>query len=244
MTDRYDMIFKRKSVRDYDENLTLSENELREIKAESQKLIPLCPDIKVRFDIVPGSATTATRGQYCFMMFSEQKDKYLENAGFMLEQLDLYFAEKNIGACWYGLAKPKDADAGNGLSYVIMFSIGKCRPEDFRTSAGQFTRKSTDEIWQGSFNAEVTEAVRLSPSACNSQPWRIFSDGKTISVFRKTNLITKLSVTRMEYFNSIDMGICFCNLETALIHVGIGFERTLCNEKKGSLIKTAEYRLI
>lgn len=245
MTDRYDMIFKRKSVRNYDEGFTLSEKELDGITAETKKLIPLCPEIKVVFELVPRKETSAVRGEYCLLMYSETKAGYLVNAGYMLQQLDLYLASENIGACWYGIAKPKADKTKDGLSYVVMFSLGKSRPTDFRTDVSQFLRSGREAIWQGDFDPAVTEAVRLAPSACNSQPWRITSGDGKITVFRKTNIVTAIPITKMDHYNTIDMGICLCHLETALSHVGIGFERTFfpSGEKNGSLIKIAEYRL-
>ncbi|MFZ5643810.1 MAG: hypothetical protein ACOY46_09500 [Bacillota bacterium] len=41
MKDLYDMIFKRKSMRKFDVTLALTEDELREVKQETEKLIPL-----------------------------------------------------------------------------------------------------------------------------------------------------------------------------------------------------------
>lgn len=39
------------------------------------------------------------------VFFSEPEEGYLVNAGFMLQQLDLYLSAKGIGSCYQGTAK-------------------------------------------------------------------------------------------------------------------------------------------
>jgi nitroreductase len=41
MEELYDMIFKRKSVRRFDKELTVSEEELQKIKGKMERLVPL-----------------------------------------------------------------------------------------------------------------------------------------------------------------------------------------------------------
>lgn len=99
MKELYDIIFKRKSMRKFDETLFLTEKELVEIKQEIEKLIPLVDDIRVKFEIVERASTTAKRGEYCMLMYSEKKPHYLLNVGYLLEQMDLLLASHDIGVC-------------------------------------------------------------------------------------------------------------------------------------------------
>lgn len=93
------MICKRKSFRRFDDTLTFSEGELQDINQAIEKLNPLVDDIEVKYKVVPREKTTSKRGEYCLLIYSEEKEYYLLNVGYMFEQLDLYLASKNIGVC-------------------------------------------------------------------------------------------------------------------------------------------------
>lgn len=240
----YQTIYKRKSVRKFDESLRVSQEELSAIEAELQRVTALAEGIRVKFMIVKREDTTAKWGEYCLLMYSEKQPHYLLNAGYMLEQMDLFLAAQDIGVCWYGMSKPKETQV-DGLDYVIMLAFGKCRSEDFRTSPTEFRRKDREAIWEGAFAPEVVEAVRLTPSACNSQPWKIRSHSGKIEVLRSANLLSLIPTNKMPYYNSIDMGICLCFLELALNQAGQPFQRHISpkEQDKGTLVSVAEYTL-
>jgi nitroreductase len=244
MEELYNMIFKRKSMRKFDEILFLTEEELVEIKQKTEKLISLVDDIKVIFEIVERASTTAKRGQYCMLMYSEKKPNYLLNAGYLLEQMDLILASHDIGVCWYALAKAKEIQLDD-LDYVIMLAFGKSRPHDFRKEVSEFKRKNSEEIWKGDFNSDVIEAVRLAPSACNTQPWRIASDSNCIKVYRNTMVKSFIPPSKLPYYNSIDMGICLCFLEIAMSQKGYEFDRTIITEENShlELLEIASYEI-
>jgi hypothetical protein len=244
LKELYDTIFKRKSIRKFDETLFLTEEQLVEIKQETEKLIPLVDDIGVKFEIVERASTTAKRGEYCMLMYSEKKPHYLLNAGYLLEQMDLFLASQDIGVCWYALAKAKEIQF-EGLDYVIMLAFGKSRTQDFRKDVSEFKRKKREEIWKGDFDSDVIEAVRLTPSACNTQPWRIASDNNYIKVYRNTMIKSFIPASKLPYYNSIDMGICLCFLEIAMIQKGYEFDRTLITEENSHLefLEIATYNI-
>ena len=106
----YEMIFKRKSFHLFrnigNEKITLEE--LKDIENKFKELKPLDDSIKVKIKIVKES-TTCIRGQeYCILFYSEKKDNYLQNIGYLGEQLDLYLVSKNIGTLWFGIGKVKE----------------------------------------------------------------------------------------------------------------------------------------
>lgn len=241
---KYDMIFKRKSQRKFDETLFLTEEELVIIKQEAEKLIPLVDDIRVKFEIIERASTTAKRGEYCLLMYSEKKPHYLLNAGYLLEQMDLFLTSHDIGVCWYALAKVKEIQF-DGLNYVIMLAFGKSRQQDFRKDISEFKRKNREEIWEGGFDSDVIEAVRLAPSACNTQPWRIVSDSNCIKVYRNTMIKSFIPASKLPYYNTIDMGICLCFLEIAMIQKDYEFDRTLIMEGNShiELLEIATYNV-
>lgn len=244
MTDLYAMLTKRKSMRHFDENLYLEKEELEDICGKITNLVPLDPDIKVHIDVVTRDDTDAKWGEYCLLLYSEEKPRWLENAGYLLEQMDLILAGMNVGTCWLGLATPNEKE-NDGLNYVIMLSFGKCRPEDFRDDISRYRRMKASDIWRGDFDASAIEAVRVAPSACNSQPWRITTEGKKLTVFRDMDTKAPFVGDRIIYFNAIDMGICLCCLELGLDHAGIEYERKLLPEDGATsgLSPVAEYIL-
>ena len=244
MTDLYKMLTKRKSMRKFDEELYIEKEELEDICGKITNLVPLDPDINVHIDVVTRDDTDAKWGEYCLLLYSEEKPRWLENAGYLLEQMDLIFADMDIGSCWLGLAKPNEPEE-NGLTYAIMLAFGKSRPEDFRDDVSRYRRMTAPEIWTGDFDTSAIEAVRVAPSACNSQPWRIVSEAGKITVFRDMDTEAPYVGERIKYFNGIDMGICLCCLEIGLDHAGIEYERKLLPEdgKTSGLSPVAEYAI-
>ncbi len=241
----YEMIFKRKSFHLFrgigNEKLTAAE--LADIETFWQSLTPLCPEIRTAMQIVPAAETTNQHGQeYCIALYSEQKENYLQNIGYLGQMLDLYLVSKSIGTCWYGIGGAKET-VFQGLPYVIMIAISKVDdPAKFRKDMFKAKRKSVPEIWQGQPIEGVTDIARFSPSACNSQPWRVERNSNILHIYRykKPSKIGIMSPENAKYFNRIDMGIYLCILQLCLkqqtlpytleLHPDCGSdaEKTLC----------------
>lgn len=82
--------------------------------------------------IVPASETNCKRGEeYCILFYSEKKGNYLQNIGYIGEQIDLYLASMNIGALWFGIGKT-DEYLFENLDFVIMIAIAKMPEDKFR----------------------------------------------------------------------------------------------------------------
>ena len=72
--------------------------ELDEIKEKLNHLKPLIEDIGITYKIVKREETNCKwNGEYCLLVYSKEKENYLLNVGYMIEQLDLYMASLNIG---------------------------------------------------------------------------------------------------------------------------------------------------
>ena len=232
--DLYEMIFKRKSFHLFRNigNDHINEDELNDIEKEFSKLKPLVDDIKVKIRIV--KKESILRGQeYCILFYSEVKDNYLQNIGYLGEQLDLYLVSKNIGTLWFGIGKA-DEKQFDGLDFVIMIAIAKVDSEDkFRKDMFKSKRKEISEIWNGDKYLDIANIVRFAPSACNTQPWKVEATDKEIKVYRyrkegKRGIMPKDKVI---YYNQIDIGILLCFLELCLEHNGISYKRELFVEE-------------
>ena len=245
----YDMIFKRKSFHLFRNigNEHITEAELKDIENEFNNFKPLVADIKVKMKIVKDS-TTCKRGQeYCILLYSEKKDNYLQNIGYIGEQLDLYLVSKNIGTLWFGIGKVEEKQL-DGLDFVIMIAIAKIADETkFRKDMYKSKRKELSEIWNGDYYLDIANIVRFTPSACNTQPWLVESSEKELKVYRyrKPGKRGIMPIEMVKYYNQIDIGIFLCFIELCLNKNNIKFERTLYIEENVDNEKnlTATYKI-
>jgi len=225
----YQMIYKRKSFHIFKDTGKLSTEDLHKIEAFIETLNPLIPDIKTAIRIVPAKETSCKRGQeYCILLYSEKKDNYLPNIGYLGEQIDLYLASINVGALWFGIGKVEE-EQYNGLDFVIMIAIAKIDEDKFRKDMFKSKRKKLDEIWQGIYSEDIGNIVRFAPSACNTQPWQVEADEKQLTIYRykKPGKRGIMPAAKVAYYNRIDIGIFLYFLELCLKHEKIEFERTL-----------------
>ena len=245
----FDMIFKRKSFHFFRNvgNEPISGAELDDIQNAYSEFVPLNPEIKTAIRIVPENQTNCKRGgEYCILFYSEKKDGYLQNIGYLGEQLDLYLVSRNIGTLWFGIGKTKE-DSFEGMEFVIMFSIRKISDDSkYRKDMFKSKRKSAEEIWEGVKIPGVSDIVRFAPSACNSQPWYVKNDGE-ISVYRykKPGKRGIMPADMVLFYNRIDIGIFICFMDICLEHRGIGFEKKLYPDdgEDKELVLNAVYRL-
>ena len=230
----YQMIFKRKSFHIFKNTFIISEEELAQIETAFLGCKPLIPEIKVGMKIVPAAATTCKRGQeYCILLYSEKKEGYLPNIGYLGQQLDLILASMNIGALWFGIGKT-DVRSDGELDFVIMIAIAKMEEHKFRKNMFKSKRKPIEEIWFGEYYLEAANIARFAPSACNTQPWIVESNEQELRVFRykKPGKRGIMPADKVSFYNRIDIGIFLLILEVCLKHEGIVFERTLFEDKK------------
>lgn len=245
----YDMIFKRKSFHLFRniENEHITAEEIKDIEDQFNKFKPLVNDIKVKIRIVKDGVSCKRGQEYCILFYSEKKENYLQNIGYLGEQLDLYLVSKNIGTLWFGIGKVEEKQF-EGLDFVIMIAISKVdSPEKFRKDMYKSKRKELDEIWFGDDYLDIANIVRFTPSACNTQPWIVESSVKEIKVYRyrkqgKRGIMPKDMVI---YYNQIDIGIFLCFLELCLENKKIDYDMEIYTEKDHEYEKnlTAIYKI-
>lgn len=242
----YNMIFKRKSFHLFTDTQTISKEEFKNIEEYCNNLQPLVKDIKTAIRIVPGKETTCKcKEEYCILLYSEKKDNYLQNIGYIGEQLDLYLASLNIGALWFGMGKSKEATY-QGLDFVIMIGIAKVEESKFRDDMFKSKRKSLPEIWKGDHYREIGNLCRFAPSACNLQPWIVETSKKELKVYRYKKFGIMPLDRIMMYYNRIDIGIFLLFLEVCLQRFNISFDRALevdKNEESTEKTLVAVYKL-
>ena len=236
--DYYKQIFKRKSFHIFKETEIILDYELNQLEEFIKTVKPLNQNIKTEIKIVPESQTTCKRGgQYCILFYSETKDGYLRNIGYIGEQIDLYLSSQNIGALWFGIGKPELMKI-NDLDFVIMISIAKMPEDKFRKDMFKAKRKPLNEIWFGE-TLNVAEIVRFTPSACNSQPWIIENTNEDLLIYRykKPGKRGIMPADKVRYYNKIDIGIFLFMLETCLKYENYTFEKILFNDNSDDSIE-------
>ena len=208
--DRMQMIFRRKSVRSYTGE-PVSAELLGEIYA--LPLTPLYPEIAVRWEIVGRNQVKClcpwTTPQV-ITIYSEETDGYLENVGFLFQQLELQLQAMGLGVCWLGMGRLNQASvpqADDNLRFVIMLAFGHPKGDALRPDAESFKRKPMTAISDQPDSR--LEPARLAPSSVNSQPWYFLHDGDMIHVFCAYSGILGRSLSEM---NRIDIGIALSHL--------------------------------
>lgn len=247
-SESYKDIFKRKSFHLFRNIGTefIAQPELENMEAAYHSFDRLYPEIRTAIRILPADKVNFTRGaEYCVLLYSEKKDNYLMNIGYIGEQLDLYLVHHNIGTLWYGIGKP-DIQSYEGLDYVIMLAV--CKVSDlskYRKDMFKANRKPLEAIWEGD-TLGIAEVARFAPSACNTQPWCVKSDGNVLTVYRYKNAGKRgiMPVSAVTYYNRIDIGIFLCILEICMAERGIPSDRVLyADDADAEYTKVAEYAI-
>ena len=203
-----EMIDKRKSCRSFT-GVPVDADMIEKIMSFDMK--PLYPEIKVRMDIVSRNQVKCicpwTTPQL-ITIYSEETDGWLENVGFLFQQMDLYLQTLGLGVCWLGMGKmnPKNAPEVEGMKFVIMLAFGHPKGDQLRHDGKGFKRKSLEQIADRA--DPKLEPARLAPSSVNSQPWYFTHEGEKIHVY-----CTQKGMAG--YMNRIDMGIALAHLYVA-----------------------------
>jgi nitroreductase len=215
----YNAIFKRKSVRNYDPT-PIDSNRLLEISKDLQSLKPLIPEVKTEFKVIsPNQVTRKLRNNapHFIAAFSEAKDQYKVNVGFMLQQMDLYFSANGLGSCWLGIPQPtKEVLESSNLEFIILMSFGKPQEPLYRDSILEFKRQKLSDITNIEGANELLEAARLAPSAVNLQNWYFTGDKNTIHAYSAKSSFLRTVVGGSYY--PVNMGIALYHLQLAAQH--------------------------
>lgn len=224
----YEAIFKRKSVRGYAPD-PLEPNILDGIKSFMTTLTPTFPGIRTELKIMNDADVQGifkVSAPHVLSIFSEAKEGYLTNAGFMLQQMDLFFSVNGIGSCWQGGPKlVGKAKGASDIEYVISLSFGNPSENPHRKNRSEFKRKEPVEITNINGRENLLEAARLAPSAANNQPWYFTAGDDTVQVHKAKSLV-------LDRMNSISVGIALCHLWLAISHAG-GVPKIFVEESGG-----------
>lgn len=199
--DLESQIYVRKSCRKYLDD----EIDMTPIKEFIPKAKVLNSDIDYSYKILTKdelSIRTRWKAPYYLALYSEKKENYGVNLGFIFQQLSLYMQSIGIGSCWVGMANVKQKDP----NFVITIAFGKS--DDLTRDLSKFKRRSLSEI--SDMEDERLIPAQLAPSAVNSQPWYFKHAGDGFDVFKAKHNIVKQKI--IGKWNDIDMGIALSHL--------------------------------
>lgn len=194
-------IYLRKSCRKYldDEiDFTLIHTFLDNVKT-------LIPEINYSYEIFAKKQVnikTRWSAPYYLAIYSEKKENYGLNVGFIFQQLCLYLQSINIGSCWVGLASLKEKNP----EFVILIAFGKSN--DISRDISNFKRKELSKI--SDFEDEKLIPAQLAPSAVNSQPWYFKHTDDGFDIYKVKHNIVKRKI--LSKWNDIDIGIALAHL--------------------------------
>lgn len=208
---------KRKSVRSYSSEKFSDETKL-EIAQAIKELTPLYDDAVTSFKLVPENLIRdevkgkAVKAPYYIIISAEKADGYLENAGYMAEQLVIWLTEKGIGSCYCGMVRPRNEGDIDG-EYCITLALGyPSEKESFRQSEEEFKRKDFEKYLIGDVENDFLEPfirfARLAPSAINKQPAVYEMKGASIVAYRRQ----PGKLLNLEKMQRIDMGISLSHI--------------------------------
>lgn len=214
--DLYSAIFKRKSIRRF-QPTQLDEITLAKLTKTFDQIQPLFKEIKTELKILPENTVKglfAVKAPHYLAIYSEEKEGYLTNAGYMLQQLDLHLSANSLGSCWLGVAKPsKEKTVSSELKFVITLAFGKSAEQLHRNEVREFRRLPLDQIRDAVGMDDLLEPARLAPSANNSQRWFFTGAEEKVNVYIGNSLL-------QNRWGLIDAGIAICHIWIAALHFG------------------------
>jgi nitroreductase len=199
--DLASQIYKRKSCRKYlDDELDMSA-----IKEFLDNTKALTPEINYYYKILTKNEVSVKnmwKAPYYLALYSEKKDNYGLNLGFIFQQVSLFMQSMDIGSCWVGIDSVKEKNP----EFVIMIAFGKS--DDCTRDITKFRRKRLSEISDA--EDEKLKPAQLAPSAINSQPWYFKHTSEGYDVYKvKHNLVKRKILGK---WNDIDVGIALAHL--------------------------------
>ncbi len=221
----------RKSVRNYDDNKTLSKEIVEKIENYINNIDnPFDKNIRIKLiekseyskELKLGTYGVIKGANHFLAVSCDNSEFSLEALGYAFEKLVLYCTSLGLGTVWLGgtFNKGEFSKAMNLSENEILPIVSPVGYESSKKSllsklmgSSSNKRKDFSEIFfYENFDTPLTkdmsgeyleslEMVRLAPSAINKQPWRIL---------KKDNMIHFYAEMKNQ-FNKIDIGIALCH---------------------------------
>ena len=217
----YEAIFSRKSVRSYTEE-PVDETLLDRIRQYYTEQVSPFESMETDFTIIDAKKSPqpllrllSVRAPYYMVFYSEEGPRYLMNAGYRMEQMNLFLCSIGLGACFVGSSRiRKDLQQKGNLQMVGILAFGWPKEKLVRKH-GEAKRLSLEELCvfkeqPRQWMKQLLEAARLAPSYMNQQPWRFVVFDNRIHIFSKRH-----QLEQMKKWEEVNFGTMFANMMTA-----------------------------
>jgi len=193
------------------------------------------------------------KAPHYIVVTSNEIEDYSFNVGFAIEEVVLKLTSLGIGTCW--LETNLDIDSmrefieideiefledeeideneldlkKEKVQIIIAFGYPEESENIFRKDKSKIDRKSLKDICKkiDSQWTDIIEAVRLSPSIDNSQPWIMYKDGGSIHIY------SKKKKKNIDELSKMSMGIAIRHFDIACKRFSKNIEySTKCPKKR------------
>ncbi|MDF2542783.1 MAG: hypothetical protein K0S47_2501 [Herbinix sp.] len=245
----FEAIFSRKSIRSFLQE-KIEWDVISDILNFANSLPMLIDGIAVEFKLISNIESNQgfhgpfnVKAPYYLSLSSEVKDDYLINAGYLMQQLNLYITSKGLGACFLGAAHPgKAVKSMMKYNYVYSLAFGKSSEPLYRSSADAKRLPEKDVIvYKEDVMPDIKQillAARLAPSSMNSQPWRFVVYKNRIHIFTKKNAFLTGVLSHSKMF---DMGVMLANLLLAAEELWVEISLTKSDSIKNKQFHKNDY---
>lgn len=244
----FDAIYSGKSIRHF-LNEKLDWNVIADILDYANKLPMLYEGIAVEFKLVSNIEAKqgffnpfSIKAPYYLCISSEEKEDSLINAGYLMQQLNLYIISKGLGTCYVMSGPGQGLKATMKYEYVTALAFGKTGSVLYRNITEAKRLPESEVIL---YKEEVTpdikqvlSAARLAPSSYNSQPWRFVVYKNRIHIFAKKNL---LFAKVLDGNRLIDIGIMIANLLLASEELWVDVSLSKLDSVKNKKFRNNDY---
>ena len=215
----FEAIFSKKSIRHF-KHEKLEWDIISDILEYANKLPILIEGIAFEFKLVSNIEEKQgfyspfnVKAPYYICISSEEKEDYMLNAGYLMQQLNLYIASKGLGSCFSVVSPGMGLKSAMKYKFVVALAFGKTSSSLYRDSSEAKRLPENDlVVYKENVTLDIKQvlnAARLAPSLYNNQPWRFVVYRNRIHVFAKKNMfVAKV----FDYNKMIDMGIMMANL--------------------------------
>jgi len=211
----YQAMFSRRSVRKYDLE-KLDAATMDRIVSFAASMRPLFADIRTELRFLGPEDVKGmfkVDAPHFLAVYSEKKPGYEANAGFLLQQADLFLSSMGLGSCWQGGPRPvRGMRQVSDLDFVIMLAFGRSL-EAVHRNRSDFKRKALSEITDLTDHFDILEAARVAPSGINNQSWYFSGSDGTIHAYAARSAVT-------DSMNRINVGIALAHIWLAAEHEG------------------------
>lgn len=245
--DLYEAIFVRKSTRRF-QSTAVDGGVLTGIGRYYEEVPRLVPGIATEIGIMDNTdgkhapkGLLGVKAPYYLIIYSEKKDRYMMNAGFIMEYLSLHLLTRGLGSCILGsVSVPKAIQDRGNKTFVMAMAFGFPRDSATRPQL-QARRIPMDKLClfredPGRQGRCLLEAARLAPSSMNRQPWRFVAKKKAIHVFS-----TRKDLGNSDKMIEFDLGCMFAHVTIAAEELWLGIDTIRLENISQNHFKSTDY---